>query len=120
MSAKLRIKKGDIVRVIAGDLRSEKKQGKVLEVFPAENKAIVEGVNMVTKHTKPNAKNPQGARLKQEAPVDISNLQLVCPETGKPTRVGKVESEKPSKDGKIRLVRYSKQAKKEGIIKVID
>jgi large subunit ribosomal protein L24 len=118
MSVKLRIKKGDIVTVIAGD--DNGKKGKVLEVLPKENKAIVEGVNIVIKHTKPNAKHPQGTRLEQEAPVNISNLQLICPETGKPTRIGKMVSEKPGKDGKIRLVRYSKQAKKLGVIKVID
>jgi large subunit ribosomal protein L24 len=118
MNVKLRIKKGDIVTVIAGDDKGA--NGKVLEVLPKENKAIVEGVNIVTKHTKPNAKHPQGTRLKREAPINISNLQIICPETGKPTRVGRMKSEKPSKDGKIRLVRYSKQAKKLGIIKVID
>ncbi|MDR2026906.1 MAG: 50S ribosomal protein L24 [Prevotellaceae bacterium] len=118
MSVKLRIKKGDIVRVIAGDDKGKK--GKVLEVMPTENRAIVEGINIMTKHTKPNSKHPQGARLKQEAPVHISNIQLICPETDKPTRVGRMVSEKPGKDGKSRLVRYSKQAKKEGIIKVID
>ncbi|MDR1887212.1 MAG: 50S ribosomal protein L24 [Prevotellaceae bacterium] len=118
MSVKLRIKKGDTVKVIAGDDRNVK--GKVLEVFPKENKAIVEGVNIVIKHTKPNAKNPQGARLEQEAPINISNLQVICPETGKPTKTGRMKSEKPGKDGKTRLVRYSKQAKKLGIIKVID
>ncbi|MDR1896824.1 MAG: 50S ribosomal protein L24 [Prevotellaceae bacterium] len=118
MNIKLRIRKGDMVKVIAGDSKGEK--GKVLEVFPQKNKAIVEGINLVTKHTKPNAKNPQGARLKQEALIDVSNLQLICPETGKPTKTGRIESEKPSKDGKVRLVRYSKQAKKEGIIKVIN
>jgi large subunit ribosomal protein L24 len=118
MSVKLRIKKGDVVTVIAGDDKGKK--GKVLEVLPEENRAIVEGVNIVTKHTKPNAKNPQGNRLKQEASINISNLQLICPETGKPTRVGRMVSEKTGKDGKTRLVRYSKQAKKEGITKVID
>jgi len=118
MSIKLRIKKGDMVKVIAGDSKGEK--GKVLEVFPSENRAIVEGVNMVTKHTKPNAKHPQGARLEQESPINISNLQVICPETGKPTKIGKMKSDKPSKDGKTRLVRFSKQAKKEGKIKVID
>ncbi|MDR1130039.1 MAG: 50S ribosomal protein L24 [Prevotellaceae bacterium] len=118
MSVKLRIKKGDTVKVIAGDDKNVK--GKVLEVFPNDNKAIVEGVNVVTKHTKPNAKHPQGARLEQEAPINISNLQLICPETGKPTRVGRMQGEKPGRDGKTRLARYSKQAKKLGIIKVID
>jgi large subunit ribosomal protein L24 len=118
MSLKLRIKKGDIVRVIAGDSKGEK--GKILEVNPKENKAIVEGINLVTKHTKPNAKNPQGARLKQEAFIHISNLQVICPETGKPTRVGRMKSDKPGKDGKVRLARFSKQAQKEGITKFLD
>lgn len=75
---------------------------------------------MVTKHTKPNAQHPQGARLEQEAPINISNLQVICPETGKPTRVGRKESDKPGKDGKTRLVRFSKQAEKEGKTKVLD
>jgi large subunit ribosomal protein L24 len=118
MNVKLRIKKGDIVTVIAGD--SKGARGKVLEVLPKENKAIVEGVNIIIKNSKPNAKHTQGARLEQEAPVNISNLQLICPETGKPTRVGRMVSEKPGKNGKTHLVRYSKQAKKLGVIKVID
>jgi large subunit ribosomal protein L24 len=119
MNVKVRVKKGDMVTVITGDDKG--KRGKILEVFPKENKAVVEGVNMITRHTKPNSKHPQGTRLKREAPVNISNIQLICPETGKPTRVGKVISEKPGKDGKTRLVRYSKQAKKEkGVIKVIE
>jgi large subunit ribosomal protein L24 len=118
MSVKLRIKKGDIVAVIAGDDKGAK--GKVLEVLPKENKAIVEGVNIVSRHTKPTSKHPQGTILKREAPVNISNLQLICPETGKPTRVGRIAGEKPGKDGKTRTVRFSKQAKKLGVIKVID
>jgi large subunit ribosomal protein L24 len=118
MNVKLRIKKGDIVMVVAGDDKGKK--GKVLEMLPKENRAIVEGINTVTKHMKPNSKHPQGNRLKQEAPVHISNIRLICPETGKPTRVGRMVSEKPGKDGKSRLGRYSKQAKKIGIIKVID
>lgn len=118
MKVKLRIKKGDFVTVLAGDDKGKK--GKILEVFPEKNRAIVEGVNMVTKHTKPNAKNPQGGRLEKEASINVSNLQLICPETGKPTRVGKIKNTKASKDGKFRMVRYSKQAKKEGIIRIIE
>ncbi|MDR0559480.1 MAG: 50S ribosomal protein L24 [Prevotellaceae bacterium] len=117
MNVKLRIKKGDHVIVIAGESKGQK--GKVLEVFPKENRAIVEGINLVTKHTKPNAKHPNGARVEKEAPIHISNLLLICPTTGKPTRTGKMISEHPSKDNKYRLVRFSKQAKKEGIIKEI-
>ena len=84
---KLKIKKGDKVLVTAGDDKG--KQGKVLEVLVAENRAIVEGANMVSKHTKPNAKSPQGGILKQEAPINISNLALIDPRSGKPTRVGR-------------------------------
>ncbi len=103
--AKLHIKKGDIVYVNAGDHeRSKGKTGRVLKVFAEEQRAIVEGVNLVSKATKPNAKNPQGGIVKQEAPVHISNLQLV--EDGKPVRVGRV-----LKDGK--LVRVSKKSGKE-------
>lgn len=118
MNVKLRIKKGDQVIVKSGESRGQK--GKVLEVIPKKNRAIVEGINFITRHTKPNAKNPNGTRLKREASIHISNLQLICPETGKPTRTGKMRSERASKDGKFRMVRFSKQAKKEGIITVID
>jgi large subunit ribosomal protein L24 len=118
MSVKLKIKKGDNVKVIAGDDKG--KHGKVLEVFPDKNRAIVEGVNMVTKHTKPNSKFPQGGRIPREASINISNLMVICPETGEPTRVGRMLSEKPSKDGKTRLVRYSKKSKQAGNIKILD
>ena len=72
---KLKIKSGDIVRVIAGDHKGS--EGKVLRVLREKNKAVVEGVNMVSKHTKPSAKNPQGGIVKMEAPIHISNLSLV-------------------------------------------
>ena len=83
---KLKIKKGDKVVVISGG--SKGKEGEVLQVFPEKNKATVEGVNVVSKHKKPNAKNPQGGIVKQEAPVHISNLSLIDPKSGKATRVG--------------------------------
>ena len=85
---KLRIKKGDTVYVNAGNDKG--KTGKVLSVIPAEDRLIVEGVNMVSKHTKPNAKQPQGGIIRQEAPVHISNVQLVDPAASNPapTRVG--------------------------------
>ena len=87
---KLRIKKGDTVYVNAGNDKG--KTGKVLSVTPAEDRLIVEGVNMVSKHTKPNAKQPQGGILRQEAPIHISNVQLVDPAGSAsnpvPTRVG--------------------------------
>ena len=83
---KLNIKKGDTVYVNAGNDKG--KTGKVLTVIPAKDRAIVEGINLVSKHTKPNAKQPQGGIIKQEAGIHISNLQLIDPQSGKPTRVG--------------------------------
>ena len=82
---KLHIKKGDTVVVLAGDDRG--KQGRVLSVQVAKQRAIVEGINMVTEHTKPTAKHPQGGRIQMEAPIHISNLSLVDPKSGKPTRI---------------------------------
>lgn len=101
---KLKIKKGDNVTVIAGDDKGKK--GRVLEVLIAENRAIVEGINMVSKHTKPNAKHPQGGIIKQEAPLQISNL-MVNDGEGNPTKVGRRMGEK----GK--LVRFAKTTQAE-------
>ncbi|MCG3164853.1 MAG: 50S ribosomal protein L24 [Bacteroidia bacterium] len=98
--SKIKIKKGDVVRIISGANRG--KEGKVLEVLIDAQKALVEGQNMVSRHTKPNTKNPQGGIIKKEAPIHISNL-LVIDGKGNPTRIGrKVEN------GKI--VRYSKKS----------
>ena len=83
---KIHIKKGDTVYVNAGNDKG--KTGKVLEVIPSKDRAIVEGINMVSKHTKPNAKHPQGGIIKQEGSIHISNLQLVDPAKGGPTRIG--------------------------------
>ena len=102
MSKKFHIKKGDLVQVNAGEDRG--KQGKVLEMIPDKQRAIVEGINLVSKHTKPNAKNPQGGIIKKEAPIHISNLNVVDPSTNKPTRVGRKLNDK----GK--LVRYAKKS----------
>jgi large subunit ribosomal protein L24 len=97
---KLHIRRGDTVKVIAGDDKG--KTGKVLQVLLEKNRAIVEGVNIATKHTKPSAGKPEGGIKKVEASVHVSNLMLVDPASGKPTRVGrKLDNEK--------LVRYSKQ-----------
>ena len=85
--SKLHIKKGDTVYVNAGDDKG--RTGKVLKVFVDERRAIVEGLNMVSKSQKPSAKNPQGGFVKQEAPIHISNLNLVDPKTGNPTRIGR-------------------------------
>ena len=89
---KLKIKKNDIVVVLAGT--SKGKEGKVIKVISSTNRAIVEGVNMVSKHTKPNAANPQGGIIKQEATINISNLMLVDPKSGNPTRIGRKIDEK--------------------------
>jgi large subunit ribosomal protein L24 len=105
MNKKLHIKKGDLVFVNAGEYKGQ--QGKVLEVFVDKSRAIVEGVNIISKHTKPNAKQPQGGIVKKEAPIHISNLMLVDPSSGKSTRIGRRRNE----SGK--LVRYSKKSGEE-------
>ena len=88
--SKLHIKKGDTVYVNSGEDKG--KTGRVLKVLVDKNRAIVEGINMVSKSTKPNAKNPQGGIVKQEAPIHISNVSLIDPKSGKPTRI-KIERE---------------------------
>ena len=102
MNRKFHIKKGDLVQVNSG--ASKGKQGKVLEVITATERAIVEGVNMVKKHTKPNAKHPQGGIVEQEAAIHISNLNVVDPSTNKPTKIGR----KANEEGK--LVRFAKKS----------
>lgn len=101
--SKLHIKKGDTVKIIAGN--SKGSEGKVIKVFITQNRAIVEGVNMVSKHSKPNAANPQGGIVKQEASIHVSNLMLLDPSSGDSTRIGRKRDEKTGK-----LVRYSKKS----------
>ena len=101
---KLHVKKGDTVKVIAGDDKG--KVAKVLKVFPEKNKAIVEGVNVNKKHTKPNARNTQGGIIEQEAPIHLSNLMVMDGKT--PTKIGRRIDEKSGK-----LVRYSKKTGEE-------
>ena len=101
MQKKLKIRKNDVVRVISGNSRG--KEGKVLTVDRKKMRAIVEGVNLVSKHTKPNAKNTQGGIVKQEASIHISNLMLI--EGGEAVRIGKKLDEETG-----RLVRYSKKS----------
>ncbi|MBQ4916585.1 MAG: 50S ribosomal protein L24 [Muribaculaceae bacterium] len=103
--AKLHIKKGDTVYVNAGDDKG--KTGRVLSVLVSKGKAVVEGVNMVSKSTKPSAKHPQGGIVKMEAPINVSNLNLIDPKSGKPTRVGHRINENGVK------VRYSKKSGEE-------
>ena len=105
MQKKLHIKKGDTVVVISGNSKGQ--EGKVLNVVREKDRAIVEGVNMVSKHTKPNSKSPQGGIIKQEAAIHVSNLMLKDPKTGKPTRIGR------RLDKKGKLVRYSKKSGEE-------
>lgn len=105
MQKKFKIKKGDTVIVVTGNSKGQK--GKVLEVITKDDRAIVEGVNMVKKHTKPNSANPQGGIIEREAPVHISNLMLADPKTGVPTRVGR------RVDANGKLVRYSKKSGEE-------
>lgn len=100
--SKLHIKKGDTVYVNSGESRG--KQGRVLRVLVKEQKAIVEGLNIVKKSTKPSAKNPQGGIVEMEAPIHISNLNLIDPKSGKPTRIGR------KKDESGKLVRYAKKS----------
>ena len=95
---KLHIRKGDNVMVVAGD--SKGRSGKVLEVDVEKYRAIVENVNLATKHSKPNAKNPKGGLVKQEMPIHISNLMLVD-STGKPTRVGRQIDSKTNKSVRV-------------------
>ena len=100
--SKLHIKKGDTVYVLSGDDRGQ--QGRVLKVEVAKQRAIVEGVNMCVKATKPSAQHPQGGLIKKEAPIHISNLALIDPKSGKPTRIGR------RKDDAGKSVRYAKNS----------
>ena len=103
--SKQNIKKGDIVYVLAGDDRG--KQGRVLSVQVSKDRAVVEGINMVSKATKPTAKYPQGDIIKIEAPIHLSNLALLDPKSGKPTRIGRARNE----EGKS--IRISKKSGEE-------
>ena len=99
---KIKIIKNDTVIVTTGNSKGVK--GKVIKVFPKENKAMVEGANLISKHTKPNAANPQGGIIKQEAKIHISNLMLIDPKSGEPTKIGRSRDEKTGK-----IVRVAKK-----------
>lgn len=105
MQKKLHIKKGDTVVVIAGNDKGRK--GRVLGVVRKTSRAIVEGVNMIKKHTKPNAESPQGGIIEKEAPIHISNLMIADPKTGEATKIGR------RLDANGKLVRYSKKSEEE-------
>jgi len=103
MMTKLKVKSGDLVKVIAGNHKGE--EGKIVRIFADKNTAIVEGVNMVSKHTKPSAQNPQGGIVKKEAPINISNISLLDPKTKETTKVGyRTEGDK-----KVRFSKKSNQ-----------
>ena len=103
MMAKIKIKKNDTVIVTTGNSKGVK--GKVIKVYPSESRAMVEGANMISKHTKPNAANPQGGIVKQEAKLHISNLMLIDPKSGEATKIGRKVDENTGK-----IVRYSKNS----------
>ena len=105
MQKKLHIKKGDTVIVVSGNYKGTK--GRVLEVIRDKERAIVEGVNIIKKHTKPNAESPQGGIVEKEASIHISNLMLVDPKSGQATRIGR------KLDDKGKLIRYSKKSGEE-------
>jgi large subunit ribosomal protein L24 len=102
---KIKIRKGDLVKVIAGDSKGQ--QGTVLQVQTTKSRIVVEGVNLVSKHTKPNAATPNGGIIKKEAALHISNVMLIDPKSGQTTRVGR----KLNADGK--LVRVAKKSGEE-------
>ena len=99
---KIKIRKNDMVLVTTGNSKGVK--GKVIKIMSNENSALVEGVNMVSRHTKPNAANPQGGIIKQEAKIHISNLVLVDTKSGNPTKVGRKRDDNTGK-----LVRFAKK-----------
>jgi len=99
----MRLKKNDQVMIISGEHKGQ--SGKIVRVLPKKNAAIVENKNMVKRHSKPTQKNQQGGILDKEAPIQISNLMLICPKTGKPTRIGSKTLENGNR------VRFSKKAK---------
>ena len=101
----MRIKKGDAVVVIAGDDKG--KTGKVLKLFPRENRAIVEGINFIKRHTRPTQRKSKGGIVEKEGPVDLSNLKVYCSKCSSPTKVGFkiLEEKKEGKKDKVRICR---------------
>lgn len=103
----MHVRKNDNVVVVSGN--SKGKEGKVLKVFPETNKVIIEGVNIVKRHTKPSAKNQQGGVVMKEAPINASNVMIKDPKTGAPTRVG-TQRLKDGSTGKTKIVRVAKKS----------
>lgn len=103
----MHVRKNDLVVVIAGN--SKGKEGKVLKVFPEKNRVIVEGVNIVKRHTRPSQTNPQGGVVMKEAPIHVSNVMFKDPKTGEPTRAGIIRT-KDSASGKTKVMRVAKKS----------
>ena len=101
---KLHIKKGDLVKVITGNSRG--KEGKVIRVYPKQYRAVIEGLNMVSRHLKPDASNPKGGIVKKEASIHLSNLMFIDPKSGLATKIGRKKDDKTGK-----LIKYSKKNK---------
>ena len=107
--SKVHVKTGDTVILLTGkyedkfDSKGDRKTGKVVEVSPKEDKVIVEGINMITKHVKPTRMGEKGGIINTEAPVYASKVQLVCPKCGKPTRVGHIIETDGDKKTKLRV-----------------
>jgi large subunit ribosomal protein L24 len=102
----LKLKKNDKVKVISGNHKG--KEGKILKIFRDKNSVIVEGVNIIKRHTRPNQKNPQGGISQKEAPINLSNIMLIDAKANEPTRIGMqiIEGE----DGKKKRMRYGKKS----------
>lgn len=104
---KTRFKKNDTVKIVSGNSRGS--VGKLLFLDRKKGKVIVEGVNVISRHTKPNQKNPQGGIIKREAPINITNIMLMCPKTNQPTRLG-MNIIKDEKTGRTTRMRMSKKS----------
>ena len=107
MATKTRLKKGDNVMVVSGNAKGS--TGKILYINREKGRIIVEGVNIMHRHTKPSQKNPQGGIVRREAPINISNVMLICPKTNEPTRIGMevIKDETTGKEKRMRLSRKS-------------
>ena len=101
-----KLRKNDKVKIIAGNNKG--KEGKILKIYRSSNKVIVEGVNIIKRHTRPNQKNPQGGITQKEAPIQVSNVMLIDPKAGEPTRLGVQVIEEG--EGKKKRMRYGKKS----------
>ncbi len=107
MGRSLHVHKNDMVVIISGN--SKGKQGKVLKVFPSGQTVIVENVNIIKRHTKPSQKNPQGGIVQKEGPIHSSNVMVIDPKTGKPTKIGYAHVTDPA-SGKRKTMRVSRKS----------